>query len=342
MTFVPKLNLRSQHRFISTLKRFLNELSQPALSLPADAFFDAQTHQAVVRFQQQFGLSAVSGIVDLETWEAIAEELGDQRLRQEIIQTADPDLRSFLLEVAPHLGFGGYGKAGGGLVLANATAKTRIRQILAPGLTPSELSNIRIVGNKVRLQSLRAVDLHSSSPAYKYLRQLIRSRTTTFNFYLLKSGESAPLGDGIKASYQDAYISHGITSGTAGDTVIDVVVPLGGSTPVKALPRGSGNTTPMPDDVIFAHEAYGHALHKNYNDAVAVENEYRANRNPTLPPRSGEDHEHTAVEITAPPELLPVPDTTLSPNQKITPIPLEPLPTLTPRPPGNQMRGMPK
>ena len=172
-----------------------------------------------------------------------------------------------------------------------------------------------------------------------YLFQMIRSRTTTFNFYLLKPGEGASLGEGIRASYQDAYINHGITSGTAGDAVIDIVVPLGGSTPVKAMPRGSGNTTPMPDDVIFAHEAYGHSLHTNYSDAVTVENEYRASRNPILPPRSGEDHEHTAVEITAPPELIPIPNTTLPPNQQITPIPLEPLPT---RPPGGQMRRMPK
>lgn len=331
MTFVPKFGLRSHHKFISTLKKFLNELSQPVATLSVDTVFDAQTHQAVVRFQQQCGLRAVSGIVDVETWEAIAEELGDERLRREIIQATDPELKNFLSEIAPHLGFGGYGSVAGGLALANATAKTAINQILAPGLTVAELRNIRIVGNKVRLQSLRAIDLQSASPAYKYLRQIIGSQTTTINFHLLKRGESATLNGGLpQASYQDAHTSHGITAGTAGDAVIDVVVPLGGSTPVKGMPRGSGNTTPMPDDVIFAHEAYGHALHVNYEDAVTIENKYRASRNPSLPPRSGEDHEHTAVEVTAPPDLIVVPNITLPPNQQITPRPLEPLP---PRPP---------
>lgn len=334
MTFVPTLGLRSQHKFVSTLKRFLNELSQSAVSLSADTVFDAQTHQTVVRFQQQFGLGAVSGMVDIETWEAIAEEIGDERLRREIMQAADPDLRNFLSGIAPHLGFGGYSNIGGGLTLVNATAKTGIKQILAPGLTAAELRNIRIVGNKVRLRSLRAINLQSTSPTYKYLRQMIRSQTTTINFHLLKQGESATLGGGLPpASYQDAYTSHGITAGTAGDASIDVVVPLGGSTPVKGMPRGSGNTTPMPDDVIFAHEAYGHALHANYEDAVTVENEYRASRNPTLPPRSGEDHEHIAVEVTAPPDLIPMPNITLPPNQQITPRPLEPLPTPPPRRP---------
>lgn len=50
-----------------------------------------------------------------------------------------------------------------------------------------------------------------------------------------------------------------------------VIVPVGGSTPVAAAPAGSCTTTPMPEDVIFAHEAYGHALDK---DAVQLENEY--------------------------------------------------------------------
>jgi hypothetical protein len=79
---------------------------------------------------------------------------------------------------------------------------------------------------------------------------------------------------------------------------------------VAGAPKGSGTTTPMPEDVIFAHEAYGHALDK---DAVQVENEYRASRNPALGARSGEDHEF-AVTTTSSPDLLQT-DSSVPANQ---------------------------
>lgn len=136
--------------------------------------------------------------------------------------------------------------------------------------------------------------------------------------------------DGLTIAYTELYGRHGgLTTGTVGDSVRSVVVPVGGSTPVKAVPKGSGNTTPFPEDVIFAHEAYGHGLHALDPDAIKVENEYRKSRNPPLVERSGEDHQFEVNgQINPPDELLSTP--TVSPSTNITPRPLIPLPTKPP------------
>ena len=68
-----------------------------------------------------------------------------------------------------------------------------------------------------------------------------------------------------------------------------------------------------PDFIQFAHEAYGHALD---NDAVLVENEYRASVGHL--PRSGADHQ-VSTTVIATPDLLKtdstVPATQIQPKK---------------------------
>jgi hypothetical protein len=209
------------------------------------------------------------------------------------------------------------------LVLANRTAQARIRQVIAPGLSRAEMRNIRIVGNQVRLRNPNAINSANASPAYSHLAEIITNQNLTVNYYGVGRGQSVTV-DGSNIFYQDVVSTHGLTTGAAGDSVRNVIVPVGGSTPVAAAPTGSGNTTQMPEDVIFAHEAYGHALD---NDAVQVENEYRGSRNPALAPRSGEDHQYD-VTTTSSPELLQT-----NPSVPATQIQLRPMIPLLPVPP---------
>jgi RHS repeat-associated protein len=208
------------------------------------------------------------------------------------------------------------------LVLANAGARTRIRQVLAPGLTLAEQRNIRIAGNRVQLRNPTAISSRTASPAYRYLSEIINNRNLSVNYYSVAPGQTVTTTDGITASYQDVFDSGGLTSGDTGDTVRSVIIPVGDGKLEAGLPPGSGNMVSSPEDVVFAHEAYGHALD---NDAVQVENEYRRTRNPALGERSGEDHQH-GVTVTANPELLQMPSL-----QIITEI--APRPTLPVSPP---------
>jgi len=209
------------------------------------------------------------------------------------------------------------------LVLANAGAVARFRQVVAPGLTRAERRNLRIAGNRVQL---RNPNFRGSSPAYGHLKQVITTPGLTVNYYSLASGQAVTTANGQAVTYQDAVTNGGLTIGPAGGSgVQDVVVPVGGARPVAGMPAGSGNTTPTPEDVVFAHEAYGHALG---NDAVQIENDYRASRNPILPARSGEDHRHDVTVTVQPdaiqPEVVPL-------ATQITPEPLIPLPPPPPR-----------
>jgi RHS repeat-associated protein len=209
------------------------------------------------------------------------------------------------------------------LVLANAAARARARQVLAPGLTAAERRNIRISRNMVTLLNPRAIDMESASPAYRYLSQVIGS-DTKFQYYAVGPGQTLTTTDGITLSYKDVIRAGGLATGEPGDAVRNVIIPIGGADPLKGLPAGSGNMTPDPEDVILAHELFGHGLD---NDAVEVENEYRRTRNPALPERSGEDHQYDTT-VTGTPEVL---DTDATPMA--TEIPMRPLVPLIPVPP---------
>jgi RHS repeat-associated protein len=208
------------------------------------------------------------------------------------------------------------------LVLANRAAHARIRHVIAPGLTRAERRNIRVAGNQVLLRNPNAISSQHSSPAYRHLVEMITNPNVTYNYYAIGRGQSVTV-EGHSYSYRDVVIAHGITTGQEGDSVRNLIIPIGGSTPVLALPEGSGNRTPMPEDVIFAHEGYGHGLNK---DAIKVENEYRVNRHPALAPRSGEDHDFKVTSTSSPESLQTNPSVPATQIQLRPPIPLQPVP----------------
>ncbi|RMG01753.1 MAG: hypothetical protein D6735_11320, partial [Acidobacteria bacterium] len=211
------------------------------------------------------------------------------------------------------------------LVLANRNARAIFRQVMIHGLTQTERSNIRVLANgRVVLRNPNAINLQNASYAYQQLVGIVSNRNLTINVYGVTKGQAVQ-----NVSYQYAYESAGVTLGSPGDAKRDVVIPVGGGVQVAGNPPGSGNKVPTTDDTIFAHEVFGHASGRDGDDAIAVENNYRKSRNPTLGERSGEDHRYT-TEVTAPAEII-----TTTPAQiqtTIIPRPLEPLPTPPPRP----------
>ncbi len=188
------------------------------------------------------------------------------------------------------------------------------------GLTGAERKNIRIRSNgRVELRNPNSINVQNASYAYQQIAGLVNNQNLTINVYSVTKGQTVN-----GASYQDAYNSNGITFGSSEDATRDVVIPVGGAAPVAGNPPGSGNTVPSTEDAIFAHEVFGHASGNDGDDAIAVENDYRKNRNPALGERSGEDHRFETTVTGNPPLPIPLPNGTIQTN--ITPRPLEPLP----------------
>jgi RHS repeat-associated protein len=209
------------------------------------------------------------------------------------------------------------------LVLANAAARARAIQVLSPGLSAAEKQNITIQRGKVQLRNPNAIDASSASPAYRYLAQIIGDHKLQLHYYAIAPGQTVTAKDGSKdgllLTYSDVVKAHGFTTALASAQVRSVIVPVGGAAQVLGLPTGSGNKIPDPEDVIFAHEAYGHALN---NDAIGVENEYRRTRNLPLDERSGEDHVYN-VRVTADPDLIetrPMSVVTEFQRRRLTPV----------------------
>lgn len=216
------------------------------------------------------------------------------------------------------------------LILANAVARTTFRQVTTNGLTRAERNNIRVLTNgRVVLRNPSAVNVQNASYAYQQIAGIVSNRNLTINVYSVAQGQTA---QGV--SYQDAYNSAGVTLGSPGDATRDVVIPVGGGVPACANPPGScgnplgsGNTVATTEDIIFAHEVFGHANGNDGDDAITAENNYRRSRNPAIGERSGEDHRYE-VQVSAP-AGQPI---TTTPAQLPTTIIPRPLPTPPPPP----------
>lgn len=102
--FFPRLKDGERHKFIRELKKYLNELVQPSPQLPDDDVFDAATQKAILDFKRQW-LSKSGRFyapynkpeADLFTWAFVGEALGNARLRKELTQIQDYELRTLLL-----------------------------------------------------------------------------------------------------------------------------------------------------------------------------------------------------------------------------------------------------
>lgn len=102
--FFPKLKDGERHKFIRELKKYLNELVQPSPQLADDDVFDAATQKAILDFKRQwlsksgrFTVPYNKPEADLFTWAFIGEALGNIRLRKELAQIQDYELRTLLL-----------------------------------------------------------------------------------------------------------------------------------------------------------------------------------------------------------------------------------------------------
>lgn len=170
--------------------------------------------------------------------------------------------------------------------------------VIGVGLTAAERQNVRISGDRVELRNPNAIDTKSASPAYQGLHTAVTDPNRTLNYVAVNPGETVvtPLGQTI--SHDDLLEWGGVTVHGEGANagIKDIVVPVGGADPVE---RQGGGLVAFPEDVIFAHEAYGHGLGNDDVSTIGIENAYRASRNPALPARSGADH-HSSVDIVSP------------------------------------------
>jgi len=196
--------------------------------------------------------------------------------------------------------------------LANAAARARIRQVVAPGLTKAEQGNLRVAGGKLTLRNPNAINPSTASPGYRNLHEAITNPDLTINYYAVGKGKTVTLSDQTKVTYDDLNKKvGGVTTGEPGDKTRDIAVPVGGGPDVAGTTPGV--KVPFPEDTVFQHEL-GHGLGK---DAVALENEYRESRNPPLEPRSGDDHEYKVTVVGPTDQIVPVyhhPPSTISPR----------------------------
>lgn len=103
----PTLRLNDKHKFVRQLKKYLNELVQPSPNLPDDDVFDYETVKAIVNFKTQWGarnkhtFSPITGKgeADVYTWGYIGKALGPERLRRDLLEIKDYELRTLLLGI---------------------------------------------------------------------------------------------------------------------------------------------------------------------------------------------------------------------------------------------------
>ena len=105
MLIFPTLRLNDKHKFVSLLKRFLNELVQPSPYLPLNDIVDDKTIKAVRAFKLNWRLHIpISNYDDknhneitLGLWAMIGRALIKDRLLQELRNATDQEVRSLLL-----------------------------------------------------------------------------------------------------------------------------------------------------------------------------------------------------------------------------------------------------
>ena len=103
--FFLKLKDGERHKFVRELKRYLNELVQPTPKLPDDDVFDATVRKAIADFKKQWmaknniNPSVLNNLpeADVFTWSFIGAALGNVRLRKELAQIQDYELRTLLI-----------------------------------------------------------------------------------------------------------------------------------------------------------------------------------------------------------------------------------------------------
>jgi RHS repeat-associated protein len=205
------------------------------------------------------------------------------------------------------------------LILANNTAQERGRANIDARLRADERANIRIVGNKVVVKNPKAIDLSQATNAYRGLVEVIRNRKVTVNYYGLVPGQSEKLRvparettGQVVSEFTYDYVQKrgGLTVSylyNNGTTTYDSYIPVGDDNTVDGL---DGTPVPMPETVVFYHEAIGHSRFDNPG-TVQFENLVRQDTGvPQLPARSGFDHE--GVIVRSPPETLTT--TSINPN----------------------------
>lgn len=101
---IRNLYVSVRDRRVALLKQVLNETLDLKASLTGDDHFDNHTRNAVMRFQQQSRVLAASGMVDENTWIALACELPYARLRQLLSDLRDPAYTQLLRNVQGRVG----------------------------------------------------------------------------------------------------------------------------------------------------------------------------------------------------------------------------------------------
>lgn len=161
--------------------------------------------------------------------------------------------------------------------------------------------------------------------------QIIGS-STTFNYFGVSEGQPVMNSNGDQLAWDD--VRAGATQFTSSG-IVDVFVPVGGAPDSLGT---NGEFIPFPEDLVFGHELFGHALCGPGQCAVDVENELREERG--LVTRSGEDHESlpgeragnmgstnqnvTVTDLGGPVETTAMPVLEIEPKMRST-IPLLPL-----------------
>src|SRR6185369_4138588 len=121
--------------------------------------------------------------------------------------------------------------SGEDLLLANQGAHERARANIDARLRPEERKNIDIVGDKVVLKDPAAINVSTSTNAYRGLAAVIQNHNAIVNYYGLKPGDTVQLrlpaatteGPVLnQLTYQDVHDRGGVTIPyvTDGSTVI--------------------------------------------------------------------------------------------------------------------------
>ncbi len=211
------------------------------------------------------------------------------------------------------------------LVLANNTAMERGRANIDARLRADERANVKIVGNKVLLKDRNAVNLSTATNAYKGLVSVIENPNIIVNYNGLKPGESAKLpfpaegktGQKLTEVNCDYVRPRGgwgtVNEFSDGTTQYDVYVPVADDVTADGV---GGTRVPMPESIIFYHEAVGHP---QFDDpgTINFENLVRQDAGvlPQLPVRTGFDHD--GIVVRPEPELIPVRPLNLPPLEPV-------------------------
>jgi RHS repeat-associated protein len=217
--------------------------------------------------------------------------------------------------------------SGEDLLLANQVAHERARANIDARLRPEERKNIDIVGDKVVLKDPAAINVSTSTNAYRGLAAVIQNHNAIVNYYGLKPGDTVQLrlpaatteGPVLnQLTYQDVHDRGGVTIPyvTEGSTVIIYDVYVTTATDLHVLGTDNVTLVSMPEEIVFYHEVAGHAGGLDLPQTIAFENAVRQDTGvPNLPPRSGLDH--TGQVVVASPDLIQVPPPTVPKNYLI-------------------------